>query len=244
MVWRMTRVRRSFGRPLPPYLRWVNLWARLDPAECGPLPRGRMSRAAATTEAARVTATGGFLSFLLADDPLPGTHEEVVVSNEDDVSRDHTTYWRNGHEVIPRVLREIWGKGGSEATANFERQTALRAFRQRLRILCTSGPKLAAWYVLPVVSYLVWADGAAVLSSRAQATTAGRLLAASLVGAAAAGVAHLVVWIARKTVWDRFLSRLAVFSTAVPPPAPVVAVTGDDKPATIIGIGLGAPLFR
>ena len=244
MVWRMSRLRPAFDRPLPSHIRWVNLWARLDPAEGGPLRYDHIATTGTATEPARATANSGFLSFLPLGEPASGTREEVVVSNEDDVSRDHTTYWRNGHEVIPRLAREIWGKGASEATANFEQQAAQRAFRRRLCILCTSGPRLLAWYVVLVASYIAWTDSEAILLAGAHATIAERVLAAALVGAAAGGVAHLVVWVARKTLWDRFLCRLAAFSTAVPPRPPVVGVMGDNEPVTVIGIGLGNPLFE
>jgi hypothetical protein len=39
------------------------------------------------------------------DEPRAGAFEEIIVRNEDDVFRDHTAYWQNGHEVVgPRLL--------------------------------------------------------------------------------------------------------------------------------------------
>ena len=48
------------------------------------------------------------------------------------------------------LVREIWGAGASEATGHFQEEEGHRALRRRFQILALSGPRLVAWYVLPV----------------------------------------------------------------------------------------------
>ena len=91
------------------------------------------------------------LSVSALPDPQPGGFSEIVVSNEDDLVRDHTSYWDNPHEVTPLLVREIWGAGASEATGHFQEEEGHRALRRRFLILALSGPRLVAWYALPVV---------------------------------------------------------------------------------------------
>jgi hypothetical protein len=129
------------------------LWSRLDPADPGPITAARLRVAkpnSALTQAAPHD-TNRLLSVGALADPQPGGFAEVVVSNEDDALQDHTGYWDNPHEVTPVLVRELWGPGASESTGNFEQEEGLRALRRKLQILALSGPRLIAWYILPVV---------------------------------------------------------------------------------------------
>ena len=143
-------------------------------------------------------------------------------------SHDVLAQWP-GSDPLPRAPN--LGEGGSEATGNFESLEARRAFRQRLRILFTSGPRMVAWYSAPIVTCYAWVSSAISLPG------------SIVLGAVATAAAHLAVWAARKTLWDLHLSRLAIFSESIPPPPrPVVDVrdqagthSGSARPGPCLG---------
>ncbi len=155
MIWRMKSRRPSFDLPLPENLRWVNLWARYDPADAGPIKSERIKVAMPSFDPSPPLKIEKGRRWLMpfADQGHPG-FKEIIVSNEDDFSTDHSGYWDNHHEVIPELVRQIWGEGSSEATANYEYYEGLRSFRRKLRIAVLSGPRLLSWCALPVVCLL------------------------------------------------------------------------------------------
>ena len=150
MVWRTRPHRDSFDYSLPSGIRWLNLWARFDPAEGGPIddPRLRIAMPGRVgTEASQNPRS--FLWLAPLPSPEPATFEDVAVSNEDNIVLDHTSYWQNVDEVTPRIAREIWPDGPRDLDA-FERSDAIRAFRRRVRILRRTGPRVLALYALPI----------------------------------------------------------------------------------------------
>ena len=150
MVWRTRPHRESFDYSLPSGIRWLNLWARFDPAEGGPIDDPRVQMAMpdrAATDARQSLRSLLWLAPLRS--PEPATFEDVAVSNEDNIVLDHTSYWQNVDEVTPRIAREIWPDGPRQLDA-FERSDAIRAFRRRVRILRRTGPRVLALYALPI----------------------------------------------------------------------------------------------
>lgn len=107
--------------------RWVNIWARHDPVLAGPTNGNGKDRVV-----------------------------DVPVSNEGDPFNDHSAYWANEHQVISRLVGEIWG---TDARLIFDMNTNddwvnldwLR--RRKIRILFISGFRLAAWALFPLT---VW----------------------------------------------------------------------------------------
>jgi hypothetical protein len=77
-----------WDRPLPPHVRWVDLWARYDWAPHGP----------ANEELAKL---------------IMGENDDyysVRVVNKDNPLRDHHEYWGNHEEVVSRLVYEIAGR--------------------------------------------------------------------------------------------------------------------------------------
>jgi tetratricopeptide (TPR) repeat protein len=233
MLWRISPHRTSFDQPLPAHIRWVNLWARFDPADSGPIDRQTLERA--KPDAPQETRPLGISTFFLFQplpDPEPGGFKEVIVSNEDDLLRDHTTYWQNFHEVAPQLVRNIWGEGSSDATGNFHRQEGIRAFRQKLLVLCVSGPPLIAWYTFPI---------AFSLSLVGTSYTGGSPLLHSLfVGLTTLLASHALCWIGKKVFWERSLMNRPVFSACVPPPSQESRVVHIESVGAVEVIGVGA----
>lgn len=143
MVWRTRPHRESFDHSLPSGIRWLNLWARFDPAEGGPIDDSRVRAAMPNRVATNARQRPRSLLWLAPHrSPEPATFEDVAVSNEDNIILDHTSYWQNLDEVTPRIAREIWPDGPRRLDA-FERSDAIRAFRRRVRIL--RGRDRACW---------------------------------------------------------------------------------------------------
>jgi hypothetical protein len=147
MVWRTSPRRETFDAPLPRQLRWVNIWARFDPAEGGPIDKARASIAMPGLQDWEPAPRRTFLWLPPRNVPRSNTFEDVVISNEDDILRDHTTYWQNYHEVIPRIAFEIWPEG-AETLDTRERSDAIRAFRRRLRVLERTAPRVAILFII------------------------------------------------------------------------------------------------
>jgi hypothetical protein len=148
MVWRTTPRRAAFDAALPGEIRWVNIWARFDPAEGGPINKERATVAMPSFQNCEPAPRRTFLWLLPRDVPQSRTFEDVAVSNEDDILRDHTTYWQNYHEVIPRIAFEIW-PDGAETLDSRVRSDAIRAFRRRVRVLERTGPRVLVWCAGP-----------------------------------------------------------------------------------------------
>jgi hypothetical protein len=113
-----------------------------------------------------------------------------------------------------------------------------------LRILCTSFPRMLAWYVFPLVAVAVWYDwNNPNALTNLGALEIGRMTLALAVGAGCSMIAHFFVWWLRRSLWERYLENLPIFSASVLPPSPLV---GDMKggTGTVIAIGLGEPLFQ
>ena len=93
MVWRIRSRRPAIDRPLPRHIRWVNVWSRLDPADSGPIADDRL-RVAKPGHRREIDSTDEketLLSVSSLRDPVPGGFADIVVSNEDDLLRDHTS---------------------------------------------------------------------------------------------------------------------------------------------------------
>lgn len=122
MAWNMQNHRTTFGRDsfLPPEVSWINLWTRYDPALAGPTPSTRKERV-----------------------------WDICVSNEGDPFNDHSAYWANDHQVIPTLIKLIWGRGAS-IHFNFGRARELtRLTKRKCRILVLALFRLPAWIVFP-----------------------------------------------------------------------------------------------
>jgi hypothetical protein len=238
MIWRMDIRRPAFDASLPEHIRWVNIWARLDPADSGPIDADRVLKAKPTApkKKDRSDPPRTWLSVSPLGDPEPGGYEDVIVSNEDDVMRDHTAYWRNGHEVAPRLVREIRGDGANAATGGFEQEEGVRALRRRLQILCVSGPRLLAWYAFPAVVTAVLAGWWTPMSVESAGT---RLIIAVAMGVGVTLGAHALCWIARKTLWSRGLETFAMFSSAVPPRTEDEWKVTSHPDRKVFGVGMG-----
>ncbi|PKB84367.1 MAG: hypothetical protein BZY88_00055 [SAR202 cluster bacterium Io17-Chloro-G9] len=122
LVRRLENCRSSFYLPLG-NVPWVNIRARHDPLRAGP--------------------TKGTGSDEVVD---------VQVSNEGDPFNDHSGYWANEHQVFPRLVGEIWGKDANDV---FHMQADEHwvnlgwLAKRKVRILCISGFRWAAWGVFP-----------------------------------------------------------------------------------------------
>lgn len=127
MVSSTTSSRKSFASGLPPDLRWLNIWTQYDPALAGPLSRNKRWRR-------RVI--------------------DIPVSNEGDPFTDHSAYWANDHQVIPTLVRAVWGK---DVYDHFRLESSLRSLqrlkKRKYRILALSFPRLLAWSAFPLT---VW----------------------------------------------------------------------------------------
>lgn len=161
MVWRTSPRRPSFDAPLPPGIRWLNLWARFDPAEGGPISPERLKAAmpdlATPTQHVRPWS---LLWLLPRPAPASRSFEDVAVSNADSILLDHTSYWTNLDEVMPRIARELWPGGGAELDAR-ERSDAARAYRRRLHILRTTGLRLVTLYLAGGALWAGWGTAGA-----------------------------------------------------------------------------------
>lgn len=124
MVSRMGSRRSSLDAPLPQGVRWVNIWTRYDPALAGPVPR-------------KIRARNG------------GKVIEVPVSNEDDPFSDHSAYWANDHQVLPRLVSEVWGPSTPYYFDFREAEELGRTKRRKYRILALSSFRLAVWGFFP-----------------------------------------------------------------------------------------------
>jgi hypothetical protein len=150
MVWRTVPRRDTFDTALPEQIRWVNLWARYDPAEGGPLSQERARIAIPGLREWKPPPGRGLLNLLPRAAPQSATFEDIAISNEDCIILDHTAYWQNYHEVIPRIAFEIW-PDGAETLDGRDRSDAIRAFRRRARILARTGPCVLLWCAAPFI---------------------------------------------------------------------------------------------
>lgn len=150
MVWRTTPRRATFDAALPGKIRWVNIWARFDPAEGGPIDKERATIAMPSLQDYGPAPRRTVLWLPPHSVPRSETFQDVTVSNEDDILRDHTTYWRNHHEVIPRIAFEIW-PDGAETLDSRVRSDAIRTFRRRVRVLKRTGPRVLVWCAGPLL---------------------------------------------------------------------------------------------
>ena len=85
---------------------WVNIWTRYDPAQPGPL--------------------------ISSEKKLAGKTEEIPVSNEGDPFTDHSSYWANHDQVIPALVKEIWGGGATEKFYLSEEDEISRVRRRKV----------------------------------------------------------------------------------------------------------------
>ncbi len=83
---------------------WINFWTRYDPALPGPIEESYNKNTC----------------IHRADGSQRGEVTDVAVTNEDDPLGDHTSYWRNYHQVIPRILAEITDEPARDGTDVYE----------------------------------------------------------------------------------------------------------------------------
>ena len=103
--------------------RWVNIWTRYDPAQAGPLTKD--------------------------DEKLAAETEDIPASNEGDPFADHSSYWNNHDQVIPALVKEIWGPGACERFHLSENDEVSRLRRRKLRILLLAVFRLPVWLLFP-----------------------------------------------------------------------------------------------
>jgi hypothetical protein len=190
MVWSVRSRRTSFNAP-PPGIVWTNFWTRYDPALAGPVIRHRstnpvpISRWVAALprpldRAGNLMVAWGksLRSFVTSEPQLPGGMnggelrvEDVPVSNEGDAFNDHSTYWQNDHQVIPRIVSQVWGDDAASyfdfgnTPEKAEQKKFQRLKKRKYRILLLAIPRLALWYLFPFSLYGVIADGRGIPSA-------------------------------------------------------------------------------
>jgi len=201
MVRKMASRRASFDEPLPKGVRWINFWTPYDPALAGPIYQGT-------------------LKGELTTGPDQNEVVNVPVSNEGDPFSDHSAYWTNEHQVIPRLVKELLGNDESPFDFGPEKELE-RVAKRKLRILALSGFRLCAWLALPVsLMITLWIGPWGEIDTKYwflnwAAEEPNNVLETTIVVflrvAAAFIVAQLLYRFYRALLWDGFLREAGIF---------------------------------
>ena len=112
-----------------PDLKWFNFWARYDIAHPGPVIE-------------RYEKTTGTAASQI---------EDISVTNENSLLRDHVTYETNSEQVISRIVAEIWGDKEEEPFVLSPEDVRANDNSRIGRVLWLAYPRLVLLYLFPVL---------------------------------------------------------------------------------------------